>query len=227
MASREPLRLLYDRLCVYDFLDVGIRFFLCLDDGRHAERCCRQEVEHNCCILLYIRLWININMQPSESNNRSRSSTVVSTSLSPPKRLTDWFSILFLFAAVISGMDAYKFWKSGTVRTKPEIYGQALSRASSPEGKDEWSLSTDDLHAAKGAYTSDVYQGWSHDNETEFMETETLEGPHPGRHVSCMSAKTIPYERDLTPSAMSPTVTETRYTGIFPPATANYSFSRE
>ncbi|KAI4748213.1 hypothetical protein E4T50_01466 [Aureobasidium sp. EXF-12298] len=157
--------------------------------------------------------------------NLAKATTGLGVALWSP--LTDWFSILFLVAAVISGMDTYKFWKSGTVRTKPEIYGQALSRASSPEGKDEWSLSTDDLHAAKGAYTSDVYQGWSHDNETEFMETETLEGPHPGRHVSCMSAKTIPYERDLTPSAMSPTVTETRYTGIFPPATANYSFSRE
>lgn len=143
------------------------------------------------------------------------------------KRSTDRSSILFLAAAVISGVDAHKFWKSGTVRTKPEIYGQALSRACSPEGKGEWSLSTDDLHDAKGAYASDEYQGWSQDQESMFPETETLEGPHPGRHVSCMSAKTIPYERDLTPSAMSPTVAETRYTGIFPPATANYSFSRQ
>ncbi|KAH0291484.1 hypothetical protein M436DRAFT_39984 [Aureobasidium namibiae CBS 147.97] len=135
--------------------------------------------------------------------------------------------ILFSAAAIISGVDSYKFWKSGIVRTKPEIYGQALSRASSPEGKGEWSLSTDDLHDAKGAYASDVYQGWSQDQGAMFTETETMEGPHPGRHVSCMSAKTIPYERDLTPSAMSPTVAEPRYTGIFPPATTNYSFSRE
>ena len=167
-------------------------------------------------------------MQPSESHNRSWSSAVVSKSSSFFfEHSTDRFSILFLTAVVISGVDAYKFWRAGTVRTKPEIYGQALSRASSPEGKDEWSLSTDDLHAAKGDYSSDVYQGWAQDHETAFPESETLDGPHPGRHVSCMSAKTIPYERDLTPSAMSPTVTEPRYTGIFPPATANYSFSRE
>lgn len=152
---------------------------------------------------------------------------MVSDSLSPFKLLTDWFSILFLAAAIISGVDSYKFWKSGIVRTKPEIYGQALSRASSPEGKGEWSLSTDDLHDAKGAYASDVYQGWSQDQGAMFTETDTLDGPHPGRHVSCMSAKTIPYERDMTPSAMSPTVAEPRYTGIFPPATTNYSFSRE
>jgi hypothetical protein len=124
-------------------------------------------------------------------------------------------------------MDAYKFWKSGTVRTQPDVYGQTPSRASSPEGKDEWSLSTDDLHATKGTYASDTYQGWAQDHEPDYPESNTLQGPHPGRHVSCMSAKTIPYERDLTPSAMSPTVAESRYTGFFPPATASYSFSRE
>jgi len=135
--------------------------------------------------------------------------------------------VLFLTAAIISGVAAYKFWKSGTIRTQPEIYGQTLSRASSPEGKDEWSLSTDDLHAAKGTYSSDAYQGWTQGDESGFPESDTMDGPHPGRHISCMSAKTIPYERDLTPSAMSPTVAESRYTGFFPPATANYSFSKE
>ncbi|CAD0089870.1 unnamed protein product, partial [Aureobasidium vineae] len=135
--------------------------------------------------------------------------------------------IFFLFAAIVSGIDAYKFWKSGTVRTQPEIYGQTPSRASSPEGKDEWSLSTDDLHGAKSTYASDAYQGWTQDPEPEFFETDTSEGRHPGQHIRNPSTKTIPYERDLTPSAMSPVVAEMRYTGIFPPATANYSFSRE
>ncbi|THY34973.1 hypothetical protein D6D01_01725 [Aureobasidium pullulans] len=133
--------------------------------------------------------------------------------------------ILFLAAAVISGIDAFKFWKSGIVRTQPEIYGQTPSRASSPDGKDEWSISTDDLHGAK--YASDTYQGWAQDHQPAFVESDTMEGRHPGRHVSCASAKTIPYERDLTPSAMSPTVTEDRYTGIFPPSMPNYSFSKE
>ncbi|THW53281.1 hypothetical protein D6C99_00109 [Aureobasidium pullulans] len=133
--------------------------------------------------------------------------------------------ILFLAAAVISGIDAFKFWRSGIVRTQPEIYGQTPSRASSPDGKDEWSISTDDLHGAK--YASDTYQGWAQDHQPAFVESDTMEGRHPGRHVSCASAKTIPYERDLTPSAMSPTVTEDRYTGIFPPSTPNYSFSKE
>ncbi|KAK6002480.1 hypothetical protein QM012_001230 [Aureobasidium pullulans] len=135
--------------------------------------------------------------------------------------------ILFLAAAIISGTDALKFWKSGNVRAQPEIYGQATSRASSPDGKDEWSLSTDDLHGAKGTYAPDAYHGWAQDHEPAFLESDTMEGRHPGRHVSCGSTRTIPYERDLTPSAMSPTAAELRYTGIFPPATANYSFSRE
>ncbi|KAG9837069.1 DUF410-domain-containing protein, partial [Aureobasidium melanogenum] len=123
--------------------------------------------------------------------------------------------ILFLAAAIISGIDAYKFWKSGNVRTQPGIYGQTPSRSSSPEGKDEWSLSTDDLDA-KSTYASDAYQGWAQDHEPAFLESDTLEGRHPGKHVRCESTKTIPYERDLTPSAMSPTVAELRYTGIFP-----------
>ncbi|KAH0136110.1 hypothetical protein KCU82_g18979, partial [Aureobasidium melanogenum] len=134
--------------------------------------------------------------------------------------------ILFLAAAVISGIDTYTFWKSGNVRTQPDIYGQTPSRSSSPEGKDEWSLSTDDL-GAKSTYASDAYQGWAQDHEPAFLESDTMEGRHPGKHVRCESTKTIPYERDLTPSAMSPTVAELRYTGIFPSATANYSFSRE
>ncbi|KAI5209116.1 hypothetical protein E4T39_01016 [Aureobasidium subglaciale] len=137
-------------------------------------------------------------------------------------------SILFLAASIISSIDAYNFHVSGTSHTQPEIYGQTPSRASSPEGKDEWSLSTDDL--ATKAYTPDTYQGWTnsdHEDPTAFLETDTMEGRHPGRHISCSSAKTIPYERDLTPSAMSPTAAETRYVGVFPPATANYSFSRE
>lgn len=146
-------------------------------------------------------------------------------SLTVFERLTNVYSILFLAAAIISGIDAYKFRESGNVRAQPDIYGQTPSRASSPEGKDEWSLSTDDLHGAKSTYASDAYQGWAQNHEPAFTESDTTEGRHPGRHVSTSSAKTIPYE--ITPSAMSPTVAELRYTGIFPSATANYSFSRE
>jgi hypothetical protein len=227
MASGQSLRLLCYRLGFHDLLAFGIGFHVCLDSKRHAERCCRQKAERKCGILLNICFWININMQPGKGHNRSWSSAVVSTSQSTFQYSTDSSSVLFLIAAIISGVAAYKFWKSGTIRTQPEIYGQTLSRASSLGGKDEWSLSTDDLHAAKGAYSSDAYQGWTQDDVSGFPESDTMEGPHPGRHISCMSAKTIPYERDLTPSAMSPTVAESRYTGFFPPATANYSFSKE
>ncbi|KAG9948450.1 DUF410-domain-containing protein, partial [Aureobasidium melanogenum] len=92
--------------------------------------------------------------------------------------------ILFLAAAVISGIDTYTFWKSGNVRTQPDIYGQTPSRSSSPEGKDEWSLSTDDL-GAKSTYASDAYQGWAQDHEPAFLESDTMEGRHPGKHVRC------------------------------------------
>lgn len=165
-------------------------------------------------------------MQSCQSHDGSWSSTVVSIFLTVLERLTNVFSILFLAAAIISGIDAYELWKSGNLRTQPDIYGQTPSRSSSPEGKDDWSLSTDDL-GAKSTYASDAYQGWAQDHEPAFLESDTMEGRHPGKHVRCESTKTIPYERDLTPSAMSPTVAELRYTGIFPSATANYSFSRE
>lgn len=170
--------------------------------------------------------WIDFSMQSCQSHDGSWSSTVVSIFLTVLERLTNVFSILFLAAAIISGIDAYELWKSGNLRTQPDIYGQTPSRSSSPEGKDDWSLSTDDL-GAKSTYASDAYQGWAQDHEPAFLESDTMEGRHPGKHVRCESTKTIPYERDLTPSAMSPTVAELRYTGIFPSATANYSFSRE
>lgn len=165
-------------------------------------------------------------MQHSKSCDRLWSNSLVGKKI--PKsiqHLTDSYSILFLACACISGFDSYKFWKSGTERKQPEIYGQTPSRACSPEGKDEeWSADTDDLEAK---YDTDTYMGWAQEHQPTFAESDTREGRHPGRQVSYASTKTIPYERDLTPSAMSPTTVEDRYTGIFPPSRASYSFSRE
>ncbi|KAH0308851.1 hypothetical protein KCU84_g14325, partial [Aureobasidium melanogenum] len=107
--------------------------------------------------------------------------------------------ILFLAAAIISGIDAYKFWKSGNVRTQPGIYGQTPSRSSSPEGKDEWSLSTDDLDA-KSTYASDAYQGWAQDHEPAFLESDTLEGRHPGKHCHESNGGRVTLHRNLSVS---------------------------
>jgi hypothetical protein len=82
-------------------------------------------------------------------------------------------------------------------------------------------MSTEDLEGAK--YASDTYHGWAMDQECVFVESDTIEGRHPGRHVRIESTRTLDYEN--TSSAMSPTTG--RYTGIFPLTTANYTFSRE
>ena len=133
-------------------------------------------------------------------------------------------SILFFAATIISGLDAYRFWKSDKVRTKPDVYGRTASRSSSPETKGgDWSASTDDLEGAK--YAPDAYHGWAADPEFICVESDTTEGRHPGRHVRIESTRTLDYEN--TSSAMSPTTTEGRYTGIFPPTPASYTFSKE